>query len=312
MEEIAAEEIVRYRALGATGAQVSEIGMGCNRLGEPQMPTEHWVGLVRHAVALGITLFDTAEAYGWGASEDILGEAIGNRDDVMVADKVCRIRETGEKDWSPDRILLRLDESLRRLRRECIDIYQLHSPTLEEMQRYDWPLAMERAKEAGKIRFSGVSINDAACGRWLIEQRLVDVLQVPFNMLEPNVGHSVFGLAAEAGMGILVRVPMAQGILTGKFRPDREVPEGHRAHLAGERMPRLIARAEGFRPLAEESGIPMGQLALRYCLSQRGVSAAIPGARTIEQLTANVAASNGDALSAGLLERIAAVQASWE
>ncbi len=303
---------MRYRELGVTGARVSEIGMGCNRLSEAGMPAAHWVALVQHAISLGITLFDTAEAYNWGGSEEILGEAIGNRDDVLVADKVCRVRETGEKDWSPDRILQRLDESLRRLRRDRIDIYQLHSPSLEEMQRYDWPLAMARAKEAGKIRFSGVSINDAASGRWLIAQRLVDVMQVPFNMLEPAVGRDVFPLAADAGVGILVRVPMAQGILTGKFHPDRNVPEGHRAHQAGARMPRLIERAEAFRPLAEEGDLPMGRLALRYCLSQPGVSAAIPGARTVEQLEGNVAASNGHGLSDDLLERIAAVQASWE
>lgn len=302
---------MHYRPLGATGALVSEIGMGSNRLGEEGMPDSHWVALVQHAVSVGVTLFDTAEAYYWGRSEEILGMAIGNRDDVMIADKVCRARETGEKDWSPGRVLQRLEESLRRLKRDRIDIYQLHSPTWDDVQRYDWPQAMAAAKEAGKIRFAGVSINEAKTGRWLIENRLVDVLQIPFNMLEPEVGREMFALANEAGAGVMVRVPMAQGVLTGKFGPQSEVPEGHRAHKAGERMAGLIARAEAFRPMTAAAGMPMGRLALRYCLSQPGVSAAIPGARTTEQVDMNVAASDGRALPEDVLERISAVQASW-
>ena len=241
----------------------------------------------------------------------LLSALLGDLDDIDArVDRLLAMENRGDE--LTREILQRLDESLKKLRRDRIDIYQLHSPSLEEMQRYDWPLAMARAKEAGKIRFSGVSINDAASGRWLIAQRLVDVIQVPFNMLEPAVGRDVFPLAADAGVGILVRVPMAQGILTGKFHPDRSVPEGHRAHQAGARMPRLIERAEAFRPLSDEGDLPMGRLALRYCLSQPGVSAAIPGARTVEQLEGNVAASNGHGLSDDLLERIAAVQASWE
>ena len=88
---------MHYRSLGNTGVTVSEIGMGCNRLGEAQQPDSFWVTLVQHAVDLGVTLFDTCEAYNWGRSEDILGQAIGNRDDVLIADKISRVRETGRK-----------------------------------------------------------------------------------------------------------------------------------------------------------------------------------------------------------------------
>jgi len=300
-----------YRQLGKTGVSVSEISMGCDRLGEPQMPDSHWIGLVQKAVELGVTLFDTSESYLWGRSEEILGQALGNRVDVCVATKVSRIRETNVRDFSATRVVERVEGSLRRLRRDWIDLLQLHSPSLKDLQTFDWPDAIARLKQAGKIRFAGVSINDGPSGRWLIEQGMVDALQVQYNLLEPQVGLEVLPLAQRAGVGILVRMPMAQGILTGKFRPGEQVAADHRANMAGPRLPELIERAEAFRPLVAGQALTVGQFALRYCLSSQAVSAAIPGARTIEQLQQNVDASNGAGLSAEELSQIAAIQRSW-
>ena len=300
---------MHYRPLGKTGLSVSEIGMGCNRLGEPQMPDSHWIDLVHSAIDLGVTLFDTSESYGWGRSEEILGEAIGNRDNVLIASKVSRERESNSRRFSAERIMRQVEGSLRRLRREAIDIYQLHSPSLEVLQEDDWPEAMTKLKEQGKIRVIAVSINDAASGLWLVEQGLVEAFQAPYNMLEPAVGQEIFPSTEEHGVGIMVRVPMAQGILTGKFRPSQEVAEGHRAHLAGDRMETRIQGAEQFRPYAEQQEITFGQLALRYAISPAAVSTAIPGARNIEQLTQNVAASNGYGLDEGTLVEIAEIQA---
>ena len=302
---------MHYRQLGKTGLKVSEISMGCNRLGEPKMPDKHWVDLVRKAIELGVTLFDTAEAYLWGRSEELLGQATEGNRDILIASKVCRVRETGEPDFSCARIIERFEGSLRLLRRDYIDIFQLHSPRLEQLKRYDWAEAMTKLKREGKIRLVGVSINDAPSGQWLIEQELVDVLQVPYNMLRFEVGQGVFPLAERHGVGILVKMPMAQGILTGKFRPGQEVAAGHRALLAGKPMPKLIERAELFRPLAEGREITLGQMALRYTISPSAVSAAIPGARTPEQLAQNVAASNGTGLSPEDLKRIASIQREW-
>jgi aryl-alcohol dehydrogenase-like predicted oxidoreductase len=297
------------RPLGRTEAQISEIAMGCNRLGEAAMPDSHWVALVQRAVELGVTLFDTSESYGWGRSEEILGEALGNRDDVLVATKVSRIRETNAKDFSAARMMQQAEGSLRRLQRECIDIYQLHSPGLDDLQRFDWPEAMTRLRDQGKIRFIGVSINDAASGQWLIEQGLVQVFQVGYNLLQHSVGDAVFPQAQAAGVGILVRVPMAQGILTGKFRPGEPVAEGHRAHLAGTKMEALIAAAENYREVAAQSNQSLGQFALRYAISPPAVSAVIPGARTVEQLAQNIAASNRVGLSPEQLAAVAVIQA---
>lgn len=299
---------MHYRQLGKTGLKVSEISIGCNRLGEADQPDAHWVNLVHKAIDLGINLFDTSESYLWGRSEEMLGQAIGNNTSVLIATKVSRIRETGVRDFSAARIVKQAEDSLRRLRRDRIDIFQLHSPHLTDMQQYDWAEGMARLKEQGKIRLAGVSINDAPSGQWLLEQGLVDTLQVPYNMIEFETGKIVFPLAEQHGVGILVRIPMAQGILTGKFRPGEAVAEGHRAHLAGQRMESLIELAEKFKPLAEKWGMPLARIALRYAISPTGVSAAIPGARTPQQLADNVEASNGVGLSAEQLAQIAAIQ----
>lgn len=299
---------MHYRNLGRTGVKVSEISFGCNRLGESGMPDSHWIALVRRAIELGVNLFDTSESYGWGRSEEILGQAISPQDDVLIATKVSRIRETNAKDFSAVRLIERIEGSLRCLRRDCIDIYQLHSPSLVDLKQYDWAEAMTRLKEQGKIRFIGVSINDVASGTWLIEQGLAETLQVAYNILEPHVGQIVFSLAEAQGVGILVRTPMAQGILTGKFRPGQAVGADHRANLAGNRMDSLIKQAEQFRALTQFEEITFGQLALHYAISHPAVSAAIPGARTAEQLEQNIAASNGVGLSAETLAKIKAIQ----
>lgn len=296
---------MHYRALGKSGLQVSEVGMGCNRLGESGEPESHWVALVHRAIDLGVTIFDSSESYGWGRSEEMLGQSIGNRDDVFVATKVSRVKETNAKDFSAARIVAQLEASLRRLRRERVDVFQLHSPSLEDLQQFDWPEAMLKLKAAGKIRLSGVSINDAPSGEWLISNGLADVLQVPYNLLEPAVGRAVFPKAEAAGVGVMVRVPMAQGILTGKFHAGETVAAGHRAHLAGAKMAGLIERAERARSIVTGTDLTLGQFALRYCLAPKAVSAVIPGARSIEQLAQNVAASNGRGLDP---EQVAAIE----
>lgn len=297
-----------YREFGNAGFAVSEIGMGCNRLGEPAMPDAHWVDLVHAAIDMGVNLFDTSESYGWGRSEEILGLAIGNRSDVYVATKVSRIRETNARDFSSARIVAQVEASLKRLQRDWIDIYQLHSPSLEDMKSFDWPEAMTKLKEQGKIRLAGVSINDAASGRWLVEQGLVEAMQVAYNMIDWQTGAEVFPLAAAAGVGTMVRMPMAQGILTGKFTPGEPVAGDHRANLAGKHMGAMIDLAERFKPLAQQFGLPLATIALRYAITPTGVSSAIPGARTVEQLKQNVSASDGKGLEAEVLGAIAAIQ----
>jgi len=313
---------VYYRDLGKTGIRVSEVGMGCNRLGEAGQPDEHWIRLVRHAADLGVNLYDSSESYNWGRSEEMLGRAFGDgaggtRDDVLIATKMSRVRETNGKDFSAARMVGTVEGSLRNLQRERIDIYQLHSPSREDMERYDWAEGMAALKRQGKIRVGGVAVNSAADGVWLMQQGLagggglVEVLQITYNLFEAEVERELLDLARERGVGLMCRMPLARGILTGKYRAGREVAEGHRARLDGQHAER-IAMAERLRVLgaAYEGGLT--RLALHWSLTPPAISAIIPGARTVEQLEENVRASNGCAVSPGLRGEIERIRAGWQ
>ncbi|MGC9468579.1 MAG: aldo/keto reductase [Anaerolineae bacterium] len=295
---------MHYRELGSTGLDVSEVGLGCNRLGEAHAPTTHWVDLVKRAVDLGVTVFDTSESYGWGRSEEVLGHALGNRDDVIVATKVSRVRETGAHDYSTERIVKRVEGSLRRLQRDIIDIYQLHSPSRAALERLEWAEAMDTLKDQGKIRFAGVAVNSEADALWLMERDLVEVLQITYSILHTVPENGLFQMATDKGVGLLCRMPLARGVLTGKFEPDQKVPAGHRALLDGDQVYDNIRRAEALRPVAEAYQGGMTRLALHYSLTPRAVSAVIPGARNQVQLEENVAASNGTGLPASVWAEI--------
>ncbi len=302
---------MHYRQLGNTGLSVSEIAMGCNRLGEPDQSAEHWTSLVRKAVDLGVNLFDTSESYGWGASEDMLGRGLEGLKGVAVATKISRIKEDNSKDFSAARVIKQCEGSLKRLRREAIDIYQLHSPSREDMERFDWVEGLEKLRKDGKIRFPAVAVNSAADGVWLIRKGYVRVLQITYNIFQTDADAELFALALEKGVGIMGRMPLAQGILTGKFKAGQEVPKGHRAHLAGDKMMRQIELAEQLRPLGAAYPGGMGRMAHHFALTPRGMSATIPGARTIEQLTDNVAASNGVGLEPVIRAKIDAIRSPW-
>ena len=302
---------MHYRNLGNTGLSVSEIAMGCNRLGEPEQSVEHWTSLVRKAVDLGVNLFDTSESYGWGASEDMLGRGLEGLKNVYIATKISRIKQDNSKDFSAARVVSQCEASLKRLRRDTIDIYQLHSPSREDMERFDWVDGLEKLLKDGKIRFPAVAVNSAADGVWLIRKGFARVLQITYNIFQTDADAELFALALEKGVGIMGRMPLAQGILTGKFKAGQEVPKGHRAHLAGDKMMKQIELAEQLKPLGDAYPGGMARMAHHFALTPRGMSATIPGARTIEQLADNVAASNGTGLDATVKAKIDAIRSGW-
>ena len=301
---------MRYRQLGKTGLTVSEVGMGCNRLGGESHADRHWIDLVRQAVGLGVTVFDTAERYGYGRSEEILGRALAASEAVYIASKVSPDREQTDP-YGADRIAERCEQSLRRLRRDCIDIYQLHSFQSEDIDGSDWQQGLTRLVEQGKIRIPAVSVNSVEDGIRLVKAGFVRVLQVAYNILDNAAEKQLLPLALERGVGILCRVPLARGVLTGKFAPGRPVPEGHRALLMKDKLEGMISQANDLRSLGESYGSGMTGLALHFALAPTGISAIIPGARTESQLLENVAASDGEELPAEMRDQIDLLRSSW-
>jgi len=285
--------------------------MGCNRLGESHEPDHFWIDLVRRAVDHGVNIFDTASRYGEGRSEAILGEAVGHRDDVYIATKLSQ-GDKSERDFSAAHMARMVEQSLRKLKREAIDIYQLHSPSREDMEQFDWIEGMERLHQQGKIRLRAVAVNSVQDGIWLVEEGLVDVLQITYNIFDTSAEERLLDLAQASDVGLLCRRPLERGILTGKFRPDDvDTARTHRARLQGDRLAEQIRLAEDLRPLGSEYPGGMTRMAHHFCLSQPAITCIIPGARTIMQLEENVAASNGVGLPPRIREEIDRVTAAW-
>ena len=280
-----------YRSLGRSGLRVSTLSLGCNRIGESREPDSHWINLLQRAADLGVTLLDTAETYAKGRSEELIGQALAGRTDIAVATKCAGWapgKDPGIKDFSPDGMVLSAETSLRKLRRDCIDVFQLHSPSLAALQKLDWADGFHRLKAAGKIRFMAVSLDRVPDGIWLLKNFRVDAFQLIYNLLYPEAAETLLPRCQQAGVGVLVRMPFHRGILTGKFRPGTPVPADNRASLERDRLAPLIARAEAFRGLAAGRRGGMASLAAHDSLAHPAVSCLIPGARSLAQLEENV------------------------
>jgi len=310
---------MHYRTLGRTGLRVSEVGFGAWAIGGPSKLGELEIGWgeVDDAMSLraidaaydaGVTFFDTSDAYGAGRSETLLGKALKpKRDRVVIATKVGNRTVDGRwvKDFSNAWIPQALDASLARLGMDYVDLYQLHSPTDTADYRDEAFEALETLKAQGKIRGYGVSVGPAAHGPWVIRNTRADTIQVVYNLLDREPEDELLPLAHAQGVGIIARVPLASGFLTGKFPADVTFPANdHRARTyPPEKARRLTGQVARLGFLAEGRPKTLAQAALQYCLSHPAVSAVIPGAKTPEQARANAAASDGVLLTTDELTR---------
>jgi aryl-alcohol dehydrogenase-like predicted oxidoreductase len=298
---------MQTRPLGRTGYQVSAVGLGGNRIGNMEgVPDDHWIEMIRHARDLGVTLFDSSPNY--GRSEELLGQALGDDPEAVIATKCPPERGKEAADaFSLPYVRARCEESLRRFRREAIEVYQLHSPSPEALQQSAWHGALTALRAEGKIRCIAVSTNNPEMLHWLIAEGLVEVAQLEYSLLSPKLG-AVLPLAEERGVGVLVQMPLSRGILSGKFAPGQAITPDHRATLMRDRLPALIERTEAFRRLDGRDGMPLAEIALRYALAPPAVSCIIPGSRNLQRVAANARAGDGPPLSEALLREIASIQ----
>jgi aryl-alcohol dehydrogenase-like predicted oxidoreductase len=303
---------MRYTRFGRTGLTVSVISMGCNRLGDPGVDPTRWPPIVRRALDLGVTLFDTSNSYNQGRSEAVLGEVASHVPGVVIATKVGVPVETndfGHRRFTSEIILAEVEHSLRRLRREVIDLYMLHSPTVRQLETEDWQAAIDRLRAAGTVRFFGISTHDHASGIAAI-QRGADFLQIEHHLLDPTAEDEVLPLARANDVGIMVRMPLARGLLSGKFPPGQALPpERQWRRPTGDQLQLRLRRIEQLRFL-ERPGQTLAQAALRHVVATPGVHCAIPGANSTDQLEANIKAVDGD-LTSEEIERIHALHAEW-
>jgi aryl-alcohol dehydrogenase-like predicted oxidoreductase len=310
---------MRYRTLGRSGVRVSEIGVGAWAMGGGM-----WGGprdadtraALARAVEHGVNFIDTALAYGQGHSEALVGELVRQHPEVLVATKVpprsgqwparpsARLEEFFPAEW----IVSSCEESLRNLGLPHIDLLQLHVWADAWTDADEWYAAMVRLREAGKIRLIGVSINshDPASAVRLARSGRVDALQVFYNLFDQSPEDELFSACQAHGVGVLARVPLDEGGLTGKLREDTVFPDGdfRSSYFGGGLLKETVRRVEALRPILEPAAGTLVQGALRFCLSHPAVSTVIPGMRHVQQADDNCAASDAGPLPAEVLSRL--------
>ncbi len=300
------------RPFGRTGATVSCVSYGTNMLGRPasadrpgdeECTTEaYYVRMVLAALDEGVNLFDTANVYQDGRSEELLGKALKDRRaDVIIGTK-CGSQS---RNFAADAIVKEAEESLRRLQTDRIDLLQLHNPSLEDLKEKDWQDGFDALERAGKVRWRGVSVRAPADGIWLIERDLVDAVQVNFNVFRADARDDLLPLAAEAGVAVLTKIPLARGLLSGKYGSASRFPEGdwHRHGFVGE-PEEMLGKIDRLKDLAQARGGSLAELALRWVVRHEGVSAAIPGAKRVEHVRDNARAGAAGPLSEELYRTV--------
>ena len=310
---------MEFRHLGDSGLIVSEIAYGNWLTHGSQVEEDAAHDCVRAALDAGITTFDTADVYAGGRAEEVLGRALQGerREGLEILTKVFWSMGPGKNDRGLSRkhILESIDASLRRLQMEYVDVYQAHryddaTPLEETMQ------AFADVVRAGKALYIGVSewtADQIRAGVDLARQLGVSLVsnQPQYSMLWRVIESRVVPTSEELGVGQIVFSPIAQGILTGKYRPGEQPPAGSRAtdDKGGADMIRryltddVLTRVQRLQPVADDAGLSMAQLATAWVLQNDNVSAAIIGASRPEQVTENVKAA-GVTLEASVLSRI--------
>jgi 1-deoxyxylulose-5-phosphate synthase len=304
---------MRYRRLGSSDIDVSEISLGSWLTYGGGVERAQAEACVARAFEVGINFIDTANVYARGAAESFLGEVlVGRPRDSYVLGTKLFWPMNGDRGLSRKQVFKQLDLSLLRLKTEYVDLYQCH--------RYDWDTPLEETMEAltevvrqGKVRYLGFS--EWPPDRIQAALDLPDVekfvsSQPQYSILWRDPEREVFPLCAANGISQIVWSPLGQGVLTGKYTPGEPLPEGTRAtsDSMGGFMERaldqqLLVRVQQLRPLADELGLSMAQLALAWVLREENVASAIIGASRPEQIEDNAGAS-GVELDESTLERI--------
>jgi aryl-alcohol dehydrogenase-like predicted oxidoreductase len=313
---------VRTRRFGDTDLTASEIGFGTWALGSSwwgDVTESDGERLLNRALELGITFFDTGDAYGRGANEELVGRVLGpRRDEIQLATKFGyelgsgrREHSEGERPqrWDAPFVREALEASLRRLGTDRVDLYQLHNPRIEAIDSDETFAVLEELKAEGKIRHYGVALGPAIGwreeGLRAIEDREIAAVQTVYNLLEQDPGRDLIAAAQRHGIGVMARVPTSSGLLDDNLTLDTTFPEGdHRRHRPREWLVEGLQKIERIRFLCDNGGArTMAQAALRFILDS-GVTTVIPTITSDAELEEYAGAAEAPPLSAEELARV--------
>lgn len=294
---------MKYRRLGKTNLNVSVIGLGAWQFGGEwgkEFSESEVDGMLRRAQEVGINLIDTAECYGDHTSEMLIGNAIKNQRDKWIIATKFGHRFTGfmqrSDERSPNDVKRQLEDSLKALQSDYIDIYQFHSVREGEFFNDELWKVLWDAKKSGKIRHIGNSISSNVDPRPQADastKAQVEVLQILYNRLDRRPEETAFPSAQKQNLGVLARVPLASGFLTGKYKPGAKFPPGDARHeQKPEEIERKLREVERIAKEEVPAGVPMAQWALAWCLKNPAVTAVIPGCKDVRQVESNAKATD--------------------
>jgi aryl-alcohol dehydrogenase-like predicted oxidoreductase len=299
---------MNQRPLGKTGVSVSEVGLGCWQIGGGDWGTvsdEEALATLQAAVESGVNFFDTADVYGGGRSETLIGRFLKESAiKPFVATKLGRASDPGwPGNFTEKSMRAHTEASLNRLGVETLDLTQLHCIPTEALKQGEVFETLRKLKSEGKIRNFGVSVETMEEAVFCAQQEGVASLQIIFNIFRQKPIDTLFDIAKKNRIGIIVRLPIASGLLAGKYTKETHfAPSDHRTYnrdgqafnvgetFAGLPFEKGVELAEKIKPLVPE-GMTMAQMALRWCLDFDAVSAIIPGAKNPEQARQNASVS---------------------
>ncbi len=305
---------MRERLFGRTGRRVTEIGVGMWGMGGgiggwSGADAQASAAVLQRAVDAGVTFFDSAQVYGYGATDGLLGDLRAANPDreLLLASKIPpknkewparpggRIRDA----FPPDHIRASIEGMLRKLRTPSVDLVQFHVWQDDWADDAGWQRAVEALKREGLIRHVGISVNRREPANVLRTLRtgLIDSVQVVYNVFDQSPEDELFPACRELGVAVIARVPLDEGSLTGELTEDSRWPDGdwRNTYFSPGNLRETVARAEALRAVVPD-GMTMAEMALRFILSSPDVTTVIPGMRTPAHLAANIAAADAGPL----------------
>lgn len=311
---------MNYRQLGNTELKVSELSFGTWAIGGSWGKSSDQEALkgLEKAMDAGVNFFDTADVYGDGHSEELLAKATkGKEDNIHIATKFCRAGDIFDPEtYSEKAVTEYCEASLKRLQRDTIDLYQIHCPPMGILKDGRVFEVLDKLQQQGKIRHYGVSVETVEEGLFCLEQENVKALQVIFNIFRQKAVTELLPQAKEKGVGILARVPLASGLLTGKFTKVAKFEEDDHRNFnkdgehfnvgetfAGVEFSKGVELSEQLKWIAEGRG-NMTRAALRWILDHEEITTVIPGFKTVKQVEDNLQATEVPHFSEAELKKI--------
>jgi aryl-alcohol dehydrogenase-like predicted oxidoreductase len=312
---------MNYRTLGRTGLTVSEIGLGGLAIGGPftlgglafgrgEIDDKNSLKMIQVALDAGINFIDTADIYGYGKSEEIIGRAVTGpkREKVIISTKVGNRGDEKKwfKDFSPAWVAAACEQSLKRLNTDYIDLYLMHTPDNDFRFADETFEVFNALKKQGKIRAYGCSAGSAEQGIKFIQAGFGDAVETAYSIAERGAVNELFPMAEHADVGIVVKAPLLSGLLSGKYDKNTVFDEDdfRKTLYPRKRLLQAIDVVDMLKPVAAELDLTPAQLALKYCLVRPEVSTVIPGAKTAGQILENTRASSNHDLPVSVLDQI--------